>query len=291
MKANFPVIWIDDNTEFMDSLRDRLESFLEDRGFGLQLTHYESKVDQLFDQLASRDVELIMVDYSLGDEKGDSLIREIRKRGNYQEVIFYTHGGISKEVRNSGLEGVFFTGRADTWDRLKNVIEWKARRYSDLTIVRGWIVADAIELELMVNGLLILCLEKQGTFFDKHFLSIMDRDGSLGFKKKVDILISIVKELVAFLNDQNQNSPRAIGLRSCKEILNKFDEEVICIRNAIAHQNAETTDDGQIKVKTKTGKPKDIFINEETCAAIRKDMRKHQVNLVKLKELLSKSDG
>jgi hypothetical protein len=69
-------------------------------------------------------------------------------------------------------------------------------------------------------------------------------------------------------------------------VLNLFPEEIIEIRNALAHQLAEIQETGHKKIKTKTKADKELVITPEKCIAIRKNVRKHFANLVELESLI-----
>lgn len=283
MKSNFLVVWIDDNTTFIDSLRDWLELHLESRGYGLDLHPYEARDDSLLNSLATNNVDLILIDYNLGDEKGDSLIQEIRRRGNYQEILFYTQGSIPPNVRQIGLEGVFYASRTDVKDHIKALVELKVKRASDLAMMRGWIVADSIELEFMVEDLILLFFCDCEDNFLEH---VLRKDNLYDFGKKVATLQSLLRSAIAERNSQ-QNSPDMKELQQCKEVLNRFDDEVIHIRNAVAHQRAEESKSGAPKIPRLKGRDKSpIVVNDDTCIQFRKNFRKHYSNLEKLKRLI-----
>ncbi len=63
-------------------------------------------------------------------------------------------GGIPDGLFPSPPDGVFFVDRSDAKDRIKDLLELKIRRATDLATVRGWIVADSIELEVLLGSVL-----------------------------------------------------------------------------------------------------------------------------------------
>jgi CheY-like chemotaxis protein len=284
MKVQFPIIWVDDNREFMDSLIDSIQDHLSEHGFGLQMNFYESREENLFQRLSTKDVELVVVDYNLSDEKGDALIQEIRRRGNYQEILFYTQSGLPSSVRQLGLEGVFYTNRAGALERILKIIDWKVKRLSDLTTMRGWIVADAIELEAMIVEIVVWYFEGSGSKFEKY---VLDKGRLREFADRYALLNSLLSEEIEELNKAAQNSSRAIALRNCKQVLSTFVEDVIEIRNAVAHQRATEGVSGQISIKTIAPKmQREILVNEETCMQFRLSLLKHYRNLSELREML-----
>lgn len=145
MKTNFPLLWIDDNPQFVDSLRPPLEEWMDDQGFGLVVYYHKNEKD-IFADLEKREVELIVLDYKLPKKKGDELIGEIRGKNFYHDIIFYSQFGIPNDVFTVPPDGVFFVDKTDAKARIKDLIGLKIQRASDLATLRGWIVADAIEL-------------------------------------------------------------------------------------------------------------------------------------------------
>ena len=160
MKTDFWVLWVDDNSDFVETLQLMLQISLDDKGFALQSVLHESANEEaqtaIYTDLNSRDIELLVVDYRLGEVQGDKLIQSIRERHYYQDIVFYSQGGIPKEIQR--LDGVFFVDKNDAKERIKDIVELKMKRSSDLTTVRGWIVADAIELEIMLSEVVSRCL-------------------------------------------------------------------------------------------------------------------------------------
>jgi hypothetical protein len=159
----------------------------------------------------------------------------------------------------------------------------KIRRASDLATLRGWIVADAIELETILGCVLIKCFKDMKEMFRDRVLA---EDGMFDFGKKHKVLNGILKDQIAVLTSEQSRSTKLIKLQACKKILDLFPKEIIEIRNALAHQTAEIAVTGHKKIKTKTKEAKEIVITPEECVAIRKNVRKHWENLRALEVLV-----
>jgi CheY-like chemotaxis protein len=282
MKTDFAILWIDDNPQFVDSLRPPLEKWMEDHGFGLIVHHRKSEAG-IFDDLEKREIELIVLDYKLPKKKGDELIGEIRSKNFYQDIIFYSQFGIPNDIFNIPPDGVFFVDKGDAKDRIKDLIGLKIKRASDLATLRGWIVADAIELETILGRVLGKCFKEKEAMFTERVLS---EDRLFDFGKKHTVLNGILKDHIADLKKTEPESQVIPKLQVCKEILNLFSKEIIEIRNALAHQMAEIHETGHKKIKTKTREAKEIVITPEQCVTIRKNVRKHLANLLELESLI-----
>lgn len=282
MKTDFPILWIDDNPHFVDSLRPPLEKWMEEQGFGF-LVHYHKSETGVFDDLTKREIELIVLDYKLPKKKGDELIGEIRGKNFYHDIIFYSQFGIPNDIFTVPPDGVFFVDKTDAKDRIKDLIGLKIQRASDLATLRGWIVADAIELETILGRVLGKCFKEKEVMFTERVLS---EDRLFDFGKKHTVLSGILKDHIAALSKSDPDSEVIEKLKTCKSILKLFSEEIIEIRNALAHQTAEIHETGHKKIKTKTKAAKELVITPEKCVAIRKNVRKHLANLMDLESLI-----
>lgn len=283
MKTDFHILWIDDNEDFVNSTTPALIRWMDDLGFDLQINLYpdDSKV---FDVLSSKDIELIVVDYKLeGDRQGDEVILNIRRHEHYHDIVFYTFGGSPNSIFTRSPDGVFFVDKNDIKERLKKLIDLRIKRVSDVSILRGWTVADAIEIESVLGAVLSKCFGDKETIFADR---VIGTEGTLDFGKKHIILNGIVKDRIAQLNQSTPQSSVLASLRACKKILDAFPTEIIEVRNALAHQTTELTEDGKKKVRTKTKAASDIVISHEYCIGIRKNIRKHMKNLRDLEKLI-----
>ncbi|MDR1304758.1 MAG: hypothetical protein LBK76_05995 [Verrucomicrobiales bacterium] len=287
MKTDFPILWIDDKKSLVDPLKKRLEDWLDKKGFTL-VVHFHADGEKIIDDLGKKDIELIILDYKLrGAKTGDQIIQEIREQSYYQDIIFYSQGGIHNNVFSRPPDGVFFVDKNDAIQRIKELIDLKINRLSDLSILRGWIVADAIELEHTIGELLALCFKEKASLFTAR---ILEAEGLLDFGKKHRILNGILKDKISHLNITAPRSPLLENLQASKKILNTFDEEVIGIRNALAHQKAELLATGRKKIRTMGKQAKEIEITPTHCVSIRNNIRKHQKNLAAVKLLIESQD-
>ncbi len=279
MKTEFITLWVDDKIDFANSIKLHLEDWLEEKGFELVVLMHKN-ANKVLEDISSKDIELIIVDYRLPGKDGDSLIAEIRQSGFYHDVIFYSEDKLPDTI----FDGVFYVSKEDARTRIRELIELKLKRASDPISVRGWIVADSIELEGIVTELLAQCFtEKEGVPFSERLLG---HNGPLEFGTKCFLLNGILKDLVKSLNAQGlQGEQKTSALKTCKDIFNDFMREVIHIRNAIAHQKVEDLGTGKI-IKLKTKAATEIPLNEDTFIEIRKNLRKHRDNLVELQGLI-----
>jgi len=282
MKIDFSILWIDDNLEFVDSLRDPLGNWMDGHGFTLNI-HARKNEDGMLDDLQKHVIELIIIDYNLPKKKGDELIRDIRAHRYYQDIVFYSQGGIPREVYQNPLDGVFSVAREDARDLIKRLLELRIRSASDLATVRGWIVADSIELEQLLDSVLSKCFQEKEDLFTER---VLRHENLFDFGKKHAVLGGIIKDTIALLQTSEGSAPRLSKLREYYDVLKLFPDEIINVRNTLAHQLHEVIEGGMVKLKSKSKGGKAIDFTPETCAGLRKNIRKHRENLVGLYNML-----
>lgn len=275
MKADFVVLWVDDNKLMIDSLVPSLSEWLEERGFELKILPHKDETNVLND-IKNYDVELIIVDYKMPKKNGDEVIQDIRKSGCYQDIVFYSEGSLPKEP----FDGVFFVSKEDAKTRIKELINLKLLRSSDPIGVRGWIVADAIELEGMVNELLIRCYSsKEGFSFTERLF--FNDNNPLEFGTKADMLNGILKDYMSFLKTNDVKDGTVEKIEALKKVHDDFKKEVVEIRNIVAHQRIEETENGKAIKRKSTN-----ILEDATIVRIRKSLRKHRDNLLALQKVI-----
>jgi|SRR5579859_4516893 len=286
MKANFLILWVDDTKTFVESVRDPIIDLLKEKGFTGEIELHKDEKGVL-DSLKTSEVDLIVVDYNLPNKKGDELIDEIRTKNNYQDIVFYSQDGRPVEpFKQNPPDGVFFVSRADAKDIIKRIISLKMRRLADTVFFRGWVVADAIELEHLLEGVLCKCFPDKQTARVRRFL---EHNRVYDFGQKHKILSGIIDDSIVELKQEGGDpaAEKVKALSACKKVLDGFPKDVIGIRNTAAHQASERTEDGvrKIKPRAKQGGT-EVVLTEAQCIKIRKNLQAHKLNLDALLGLL-----
>ena len=281
MKTNFTILWIDDNKDFVESLRTPLVDWMEQHGFSIDVAWHESR-EGMFDDLRRRQIELIVIDYKLPKTKGDVLVRLIRRKNYYQDIIFYSQDDIPPDLFKSWPDGVFFVAKGDAKKRIKDLLELRINRASEMATLRGWVVADSIELEDMLGRVLAKCFKGCQRIFAERVLAA--EHNIFDFGKKHAVLSGILKDEIKRLQKRNPPPTKLQDLRELKKILDSFPDEIINVRNTLAHQVAELLAGGRFKVKKRAGGQQEIVIDHAACIKMRKDIRKHRDNLVALQD-------
>lgn len=282
MKTDFLTLWVDDNIPFAQSIETNLKDWLDEKGFELIVSIHKDETGVL-EEIKNKDIELIIIDYKLPGENGDVLIEKIRQNDCYQDIIFYSEG----QLPSKRLDGVFFVSKEDARTRIKELIELKLKRSSDFATLRGWIVADAIELEMMLDEILLQCFAPNSELFETQ---ILGRLGILDFFKKQQIVNSILSDELKRLSEAKDSSEHRKKLEECKTIFKSFELDVIRYRNALAHGKVEQTPDGIKRVKTLVKKPEYFNFDEKSLAQGRKNLRKQRDCLVMLRQFIVAPD-
>lgn len=282
MKTEFSILWVDDNRGFAEAVALELENWLDKKGFDLKVSIHPDKTGVLDEINKREEIELLIVDYKLPKGNGDELIQEIRQNRCYQDIVFYT-GESLEPLLQKRFDGVFYVSKGDAANRIKELIELRLKRSSDLATLRGWIVADAIELELMLDDLLMQCFDPKHELFEAQ---ILRRSFILDFYKKQVIINSILSEELKRLSGSKDKSERTKKLQECKAIFKSFDKDVVHYRNAVAHSKVETTPDGTKRLKSLVPNPEYYEFDESGLIEGRNNLRKQRDCLITLRKFI-----
>ena len=183
MNLKYRILWIENEEDWVESIEDQIQEYLEDLGF-----IYERKLIAKEEQdISYNDYDLILMDLNLADQpNGAELISKIRDLGVYTDVVFYSASGID-ELRAKGrekeLEGVFYSGRTpDTAfvNRVKAIIDATLKKVQDLNNLRGLVMAEVSELDSRMTSLIEKYFIEKGNdaktaTFKKHLVHDVEK--------------------------------------------------------------------------------------------------------------------
>lgn len=189
MKLKYRILWIENEQDWVESIEDQIQEYLEDLGFtyDMKLIGKEEK------NIAYNDYDLILMDLNLADQpNGAELISKIRDLGTYTDVVFYSSMGID-ELRAKGkekeLEGVYYSGRTPETsfvNKVKAVIDSTIKKVQDLDNVRGLVMAEVSELDVRMLSLIdIYYIQKGSEDKTKEFKKHLVNDVEKATKKKL----------------------------------------------------------------------------------------------------------
>jgi two-component system, NarL family, nitrate/nitrite response regulator NarL len=140
------ILLIDDHALFRESLMRLLESESDFKAVSHCATIAESR--QI---LSNTPVDVILLDYDLGEEFGTDLLQELRIRQDTVRVLMVTAGmrdSVTLNVLSKGVAGVIFkhSGPSQLIDAIKTVA--KGETWLDKGIMRSMIAGSSERLEL-----------------------------------------------------------------------------------------------------------------------------------------------
>lgn len=158
MRLDFNVLWVDDQPKRVEAQISSIKREMEAEGFNFNPTHclsIEDVKNRIAQDVFNDEVDLILVDWDLGDNlKGQKVIREIRDRIQYKDVVFYSAQTPPETLRtlayDEGLEGVYCAERDSLRDEVIGVFESLVKKVLDLDHTRGIVMGSTCDIDQMV---------------------------------------------------------------------------------------------------------------------------------------------
>ncbi|KRE71987.1 response regulator [Paenibacillus sp. Soil750] len=294
MGLNYKILWFEDDVEIVEENKKELVELLADYGLKLEILHKDNGMD--LESYIDEGFDLILTDLNLNDEDtGDKIIARIRDHSILTEVLFYSSN--VKEINNiiqrhEWVERVSFAvGAGQVQNKIKQLVSLTIKKLQEVNTVRGLVMAETSDLDLKMTELLTDFFD---TFSDSELKkqelinsTVNNRHDRLEKLKKTqptdinqfcerldaaDRLNAIVR-----LINHTDNKLSEKHFNNNKETLSKYVEEILNIRNALAHAK-EFFVDGRKGVKS-TVNQVEIFFDDDSCKKIRKDISNHRSNL------------
>ena len=276
MRPNFNILWVDDQDISAD--KALLSPKIEEHGFRLKVKIAENlgKLDEIIkDDLYGDNIDLIIIDYDLGDDKfGIDGIESIREKWPYKELIFYSarqSTDLIRKAKERDLQFVVCCDKERIEETTLGVFENMTRRQLDLSHSRGIIIEIACDIDNL-TWQSIKFLVVKGYDNKKHFnrkLSFIINEQKQSKSKKEGAQRALDKSQASegdfdnFLNTFFSNNifvQSSIILKVLEEILNDMGEKdrysqvknfrYKCLkeRNLLAHGRVEQSDDFQTRL-------------------------------------------
>lgn len=300
MRLDYNILWFEDYDDYVESLKPRLEAFIADFGFKPNFTIVPNG-SNLPELLNNNSFDIILMDFNLdvepeNDGDGGVLISTIRDRGVYIEILFYSaQSGFRKHI-DPYIDGVFFADRDELFEKSQIVINLTIKKSQDINNLRGLVIAESIDIESKMDEILTSYFEIDDEK-DAVFRKIVDhRFNALNFKKKCDLINKICKERLRHLEKKNSDMEgdgnlrnEIVDLRKLKEEIGRIDEEIINVRNILAHAE-EHPEKKNTLVSRINRNEEEITIDDDLCKKKRNDIRKQSENLDRLLSYIREND-
>lgn len=294
MNLKYRIMWFEDNGDFIKILQPSIEEYLQELGFIPNIMSRPTSAGSL-DIVREHDPDLMLVDDNLAEgTKGEEIVDKIRDNELYVDVIFYAQkAGFRDRVRK--LDGVFYTDRATLREKIPKIIDLTVRKQQDVSNMRGVIIAESIDLERKMECFITDYLGlSDDAMREPVFESLYDWNGGLTFMEKYeltnDIFRRVVGRITNDLNDASQKKEPADKVESIKKAkesmeskkakFDEFNDDIIRIRNIMAHWEELRDEKNTLQYRDATGKR--IIVNDAYCKDTRKRLREHSANLESL---------
>lgn len=258
MRLTFSVLWFDDSEDYFDSLdleglKDEISSWGFNPDIVMITTPEEFKAHSPFEKY-----DLIVVDRNLeGYKDGQEFIADIRMHEVFTEVIFYSAGEASTlwdDIRKKELEGIFVSSRHNIQSKIEKVGRQSIRKILDLENIRGIVMAEVGELDLLLDEIIILGIsdlpeDKQKNIFKRFFDKIKEQQSVNSNRLDKFIETPQVNTMLSFCDSnkrwENFNRVKKEHSRLNSAIkLGDYVSEILHPRNFLAHGRPKKNDDG-----------------------------------------------
>ncbi|MFZ3059687.1 MAG: hypothetical protein WA102_08095 [Candidatus Methanoperedens sp.] len=285
MNLKYNLLWFEDSETYVESLKPRIEEYLENLGF-TPIIDVKPNGNDLEEMTEDDELDLILMDFNLnignaGDENGNILINKIRDHKLYTEIIFYSALPEFEDAIERRLEGVFFSERRDLFEKAKKIIDLTVKKNQDINNMRGLVIAETIDLEAKMDNLILTYF---GSDDEKKVVcgKILDPDfDALSITNKMDLINKILKERIKSIEtkqaelqgeQKEELRKKKQSLEKLKSNFVKLKEEVIDKRNILAHTR-EDEDHKNTLISQINKKGEKIVVDDEWCKDIRKNIK------------------
>lgn len=196
MNTTYKLLWIDDSDIFYETTEELIMDVVKDNNMLPDIQYYvhyrdfEQNELEKFDAAIFNQYDLLIIDYALSSITGDKIIRDLRARNIYTDVVFYSSElqAMRTEMQKTDqLDGVFFADRDELTGVVDRVIKKNLRREYDIANIRGLIMDNSSEFDY-------ICRITAVTMFDE-----LDKD-------KKEEIEKIARGFVGAANQQSSNN-------------------------------------------------------------------------------------
>lgn len=307
MRIKYNILWFENDPTSYETKKDFVKDILDKFGFDFPEPQHEVDGSNL-DKLNFSTYDLIIADMNLdNNQKAMELIDYIRKE-SYTEVLFYSSSGeaaVRAELAKYSIDGAYCSGRdsIDFEDKVEGVIQTLIKKTQDLTNLRGLVMAEVSELDMMMEEIIKkYYLEKESNSkewsnFQKKIIKRVEED----VKKKILPKVSktdnneekehcekdcfhiwsnaeSIEEIITKFEFDSSKKAHTIH-EIAKEIFDcqiftfsEYDNEIIQVRNNLAHSKSVIKDGVEVLVTKKGG---EIDFNQESFIKIRRNIKRY----------------
>lgn len=313
MKLKYRILWIENEEDWVESIEDQIQDYLDDLGF-----IYEKKlIGKEEIGIDYNKFDLILMDLNLADQpNGAELISKIRNLGAYTDVVFYSASGIN-ELRAKGrekeLEGVYYSGRtpdSSFISKVKAVIDSTIKKVQDLNNVRGLVMSEVSELDermlsLIDSYFISKANEKRTATFKKHLVEDVEKatKKKLSESEKCDKKCKHkwkdlpIEDIIKDFEFDASRKARAINLivemegipyinKYGQNFFDDYQKDMLSMRNNLAHCVSSSIDGKEVLI-TKKGS---VIFDDDAFNEIRKQIKSYNSFLDIIEDTINRDD-
>lgn len=290
MNTVYKILWIDDSEDFLESTEELIMDVVNENNMLPEIQPYvdyeefkEKELDK-FDADVFNQYDQIVVDYALSGITGDRIIRDIRARNIYTDIVFYSSefDKMRQEMKKTEqLDGVFFADRSNLTAIIDRVIKKNLRREYDISNIRGLIMDNSSEFDYICRTTAValfelLCddkkekIEKSAREFvadakqrSEGNFSVLEKKTGTSYVKKA------IENVEYVMSNKARYQLMAMILREFDfaqdvpvDLADQYDVEVIQPRNKLAHSKLFY---GECMKKLHISKRRQILKCNEDC--------------------------
>lgn len=291
MNTTYKMLWIDDSEDFYESTEELLKDTVRDNYMVPEIKYYVYYQDFQRRELEGFDAEVfnqydqLIIDYALSGITGDEIIRALREKRIYTDVVFYSSEfeKMQQEMKNTNqLDGVFFADRNDLTVVVDRVIKKNIRREYNIANIRGLIMDNSSEFDYICRITSValfrhLNLERQAEIEAKakEYVGIAKQRSTSNFgdleKKNGETYVRKAIESVEYvMSNKDRYSLMSMILREFdfgefvpNDLVESYSSDVITPRNQLAHSMLYY---GECRKKLHIAKTRQILKCDEDCA-------------------------
>lgn len=183
MKKHYSILWIDDEEDSIRTPKKEITQHLKEIGIVAKITYsnptawtkgYSSDADVL-QCLEDPELDMVLMDYNLGDSYGKEVIALLREQNIFVPVIYYSQQhfkDLQKSLNEENVDGVFVTHRDNLEDKTKRILNSLLNKEHKVRRMRGLLLSDASELEA------------QGAYIAERCWNLLEEQQKANVRKK-----------------------------------------------------------------------------------------------------------
>jgi DNA-binding NarL/FixJ family response regulator len=296
MNLSYSILWFDDDKDFFDSLpKEPIETEIASWGFSPKIFPVHNATE--FNQYTPFEkFDMIVVDFNLGNERGDKFIKDVRDQKVFTEIIFYSTSESSelwKAVHDHQLEGVFVTNKRGIEQKLLRVALQSVRKVLDLENMRGIVMSevgdlDALLEEIFKRAMQGIAPEQQRNIFDRFHEKTSEQNkefmGALSAFKEAPSIDGLLHLSDSDKRWQSFNRVKKHhNLLKNNRLTGDYQKDILSPRNFLAHGVPERKTDGSFLFRHKG---KEYTFDDGVSQTLRKKILEYKSAFTEIAEIL-----